>query len=260
MKILHLDKDRFMIKEANPDKITGKWREVTDAIIEVYKKTFGENLISVNIGGSIACGEAVENKSDVDSYAIINLDQEELKKIDETVLKAERRSLNDAYPFQKKIEMHLYSVNGLGVRKQFQLRLLATCVFGKNYDNEFPNYPLTRETFKVVRVSIPGDIEKTYEKLKNAVSKEEIESVGRWIAKRLIRDAGTLVLWKGNFYTMNIPLMAEIFTNAYPEKKVEIDTLIHWIDVPPQQKDTITNFLEDFGKWLVEEDKKVFEN
>lgn len=258
MKILKIDKDRFIIKEADQSKITGKWKMVTDAVVDVYKKIFDKNLISVYVGGSIALGEAIENKSDVDTYAIVDLDPEELDEIDKIILKSEKEKLNTRFPFQTKVEMHLYSKDSIGLRKSFQLGLLATRIYGSDVIDESKKYILSKDTFQKVRVSISDDIVKAHKKISNATTSMDIKLIGTWIAKRLIRDAGTLVMWKGDFYTMDIQLMVKIFTDEYSNKKVEIDTLENWVNNPPESKEEIIQFLNNFGKWLVEEDERIF--
>ncbi|MCF7865771.1 MAG: hypothetical protein K9M11_04720 [Candidatus Pacebacteria bacterium] len=263
MKTLLIDKDRYMIKTANLDKITGKWKDAVDAAIDVYKKVFGESLVSVYVGGSVACGEAIESKSDIDTYAVLNIPQEKVEEIVKTTLDGERLRLDSEFPFLTKFEMHAYSLDILGIRKQFQLRILAVCVYGKNFDADFPNYPLTRETFQKVRISMSGDIEKARLQLQKAdLSQPEyskyVATGARWVAKRLIRNAGTLALWKENFYTMNVPMMAEIFAEAYPDKKAEIGVLLSWVENPPSDANVVLNVLDTFGKWLIEEDERVF--
>lgn len=258
MKILGIDNNRYIIKDASQSKITGKWKMVTDAIVEVYKKTFDENLISVYVGGSVAVGESVENKSDVDTYAIIDLPQGDLDEIDKKVLNTERDRLNIYFPFQSKIEMHLYPKDSLGVRKSFQLGLLATKIYGEDIVDESKKYVLGKELFQRVRVSVSGDIKKAYEKLDKSATTESTKSVGTWIAKRLIRSAGTLSMWKGDFYTMNIQLMVNMFTDEYPDKKTEIDTLANWVNNPTESKEEVIQFLKIFGEWLIEEDERIF--
>lgn len=258
MKILNIDKDRFIIKEANADKITGKWKQVTNAIVEVCKNTFGDKLVSVYVGGSVAVGEAIENKSDVDTYIIVDLPQDRLDEIDKTILKDERSKLNIDFPFQTKIEMHLYPKDSIGIRKSFQLGLLATKIYGVDIVEESKRYTLSMDTFQKVRVSVSDDIKKAHEKLSKSTTPESVKSIGTWIAKRLIRNAGTLAMWKGDFYTMDISLMVKIFSDEYQNKKSEIDTLLSWVSNPPEIKEEIIRFLNNFGRWLVEEDERVF--
>ena len=273
MKTLLIDKDRYMIKTASVNKITGKWKDAADAAIEAYKNVFGDSLVSVYIGGSVACGEAIEGKSDIDTYAVLNISQEKVEEIVKVKLDPERLKLDSEFPFLSKFEMHAYSLDIMGIRKQFQLRLLAVCVFGKNFDGDFPNYPLTKETFQKVRISMSGDIQKARtqlekanlnssrvgeSKMKESEYLKYVATGARWVAKRLIRNAGTLALWKGDFYTMNVPMMAEIFAHAYPDKKAEIEVLLSWVDNPPSDKDVVLKFLDTFGAWLVEEDERVF--
>jgi predicted nucleotidyltransferase len=258
MEILHIDKDRFIIRQANLDKITGKWKNALIDIVSLYKKIFGSKLISVYVGGSVAIGEAVEGKSDIDTYVVVDEAEGKLAVINDTILKEEREILNKKYPFQTRIETHPYSKDNLGIQRQFKFKTSAVCIFGHNYDSEFPNFALSKETFRKVRINISKDIQRFFEKLEKDSSKKSIESATVWVAKRLIRNAGTLVIWKGDFFTMNVQMMADIFVKEYPQQKEEIQTLLSWTKKPPQDKEPVILFINKFGQWLIAEDKMVF--
>lgn len=86
MKILPIDKNRIIIKQANASKITGKWKDAVDLIVERYKTIFGSKLVSVYINGSVATGDAIEGTSDIDKNAIVDMTDEEITELDRTIL------------------------------------------------------------------------------------------------------------------------------------------------------------------------------
>lgn len=258
MKILPIDENRIIIKQASLDNITGKWKDAVDIIVEKYKEIFGDKLVSVYINGSVATGDAVEHKSDIDTNAIVDMTDEEIETLEHTTLPHEIVQLNTTIPFVRKVEVHIHSKDTWSERKRFQMKITGVCVYGKNYDNETPAYTLSRETFQKFRVSIPKDIQKARDELSLSTSTDDVRRTATWIAKRLIRNAGTMALWKGDFYTMDVSLMAEVFAKSYPEKKDKIEILLDWITNPPENKTVVIDFLDTFGSWLIDEDMRVF--
>lgn len=259
MKILPIDKNRVIIRQASVDKITGKWRLAVDLIVEKYKEIFGKKLVSVYINGSVATGDAVENTSDIDTNVIVDMSEEEINEVAKQTLSKEIDELQKSIPFASKIELHTYPKDSLSERKRFQMKITGVCVYGKNYDDESPEYKLERETLKKFRVSVSDDIKKVKKWLEIDNNPIEIKNDAIWISKRLIRNSGTLVMWKGDFYTMDIHLLAKMFIEHYPQKKDSMETMLGWVANPTEDKEIILSFLNDFGDWLVKEDARVFE-
>lgn len=71
----------------SPANIPEYLKPLMDEVIEYYKDTFGDKLISLYIAGSVPRGDFVQNKSDADFYAIVDSIQiKELKDIHATTL------------------------------------------------------------------------------------------------------------------------------------------------------------------------------
>jgi len=258
MAIIPIDENRYLIKSAGPEKVTGKWKEAVDEIVNVCKKHLGNNLVSVYVGGSVALGEGKEDKSDIDTYAIVSVSEPDIKEAEKTWVKDEVAMLNKLFPFQRGIEILLKPVDNILLRKKFQMKVIAAHVYGKDFDSEIEPFKLDRETLKLIRY-LPGrEIDSARRKLEMFDTPEKIKETAVWIAKRLVRGGGTLVMWKGDFYTMDISTLAEIFIKDYPEKAEEMKKALDWTKNAPENKQEILNFLDTFGNWLVEEDARVF--
>ncbi|MEZ4103650.1 MAG: hypothetical protein R3B55_03850 [Candidatus Paceibacterota bacterium] len=50
-----------------------------DDVVEVYKKHFGDKLINVYVRGSVVKGQAVEGVSDLNSFAYVDLKDDEIE-------------------------------------------------------------------------------------------------------------------------------------------------------------------------------------
>ena len=73
-----VDKDGYIVNPAAIDKIQQKWKPVIDAVSTSYQKIFGDKLKNVYIRGSVAKGQAVDNVSDIDTFAYVDLEKEDI--------------------------------------------------------------------------------------------------------------------------------------------------------------------------------------
>src|SRR5688572_33403162 len=73
------DENGFLINPASAGKVQEKWKPLINDIAEAYKTKYGEKLKNVYIRGSVAKGEAVEGVSDIDTFAYVDLSEEELE-------------------------------------------------------------------------------------------------------------------------------------------------------------------------------------
>ncbi len=258
MAVVKTDNEGFLIKEASSEKIGEKYQEILNEIIKSCKEHLGDKLISVYVGGSVALGTAVENKSDVDTYEIVSLSKEEIEKADKEWVIDEEKRINELFPFQRGVEMHLTPQDNVSEGRKFQMKVLTTKVFGKDFDSELPKYKLDRETMGKIRRNVRKDVDIARKELTETNDQTEIGKICTWIAKRLIRNTGMLCMWKGDYFTMDIPSLVEIIISNYPEKKVEVEKLFEYTKTPSTDKHDTLNLLDTFGSWLVEEDQIVF--
>jgi predicted nucleotidyltransferase len=258
MSVLKLDKNRTIIKKASVEKISGVWKEVVDEIVDALKNLVKEDLVAVYVGGSVATGDAVLHHSDVDTYAIVDLSKKEIEEKFNEIVFNESKKIDLLFPYQRGVEMHLVSINEISEGRKFQLKNLSVCVYGNDISQEIPLYTLNKETIAKIRVSVADDIEKARKWLINAKKESEIEKISQWISKRLIRNAGMLCMWREDYFTMEIPLLVEMFSKYYKEKIEDIETLYRFTKTPPKSKESIEGVFDSFGSWLIEEDRKVF--
>lgn len=258
MATLGIDENRFLIKKASKENITGKWEEVVNEMVKTCREHLGDHLISVYVGGSVAHGEAVDVKSDIDLYAITDLNDEKIKEHQNSWVNNDMDRLNKLYPFQRGAEINLFFIDKLPEGKKLQMKVFATWVWGKDFDQELPPIKLDKETCGRVRLSMKRDIDIAREKLETTSDVKEIKKIGFEIAKRLIRSAGMMCMWRVDFYTMETDKLVDMFISFYPDKEKEMRDLYEFEKNPPSDKKQILDMFDSFGNWLMEEDKRVF--
>lgn len=257
MNVVPITKSRVLLRQASPEKISGEWRRVVDEIISVCKTNLGSHLIAVYIGGSVACGQAIEGKSDVDSYVVVDLDKHDITQAYPQWVEKERKQLDLKFPFQRGVEIHLQP-NVLSERNKFRFTVLTALVHGKSLVPPDTKFVLDKETLRRVRVDVAQDITTARTELFVSDDLAEIARIGTWVAKRLIRGAGTLVLWKAEYYTMDVKLLSDLFLSDYPAQRESIGILMDLIEHPCHDKQKVIDILDSFGSWLVAEDKNIF--
>ena len=259
MVTIKTNQNKNFIPIASPEKITGKWKDLVDVLIEIYKKNLGENLVSIYIGGSVASGTAIENKSDIDIYGITNLKPEEVKN-DPSWMKESNEFIKQKFSFVTKADMHIYTIHDLPSKLKFELKITAAHVFGEKLDEKFPEYKLNKETISSIRRDMEKEINTAKEKLSKAKGANQIQKISKWIAKRLLRHASFLSMWDENFLILDItPEISRIFIKKYPKQKEAIEKTYSYTQNPPENKEEMLDLLNTFGSWIIEEDKKVFE-
>lgn len=257
MATLTVDENGYLVSQASAEKITGKWREAADAVLASCKEHLGDRLIALYIGGSVATGSAVEGKSDIDCYGVVDLNEAQTKEMEER-LKNDRKRIHAAFPFLRGVEIHLSPVGTISEGRKFQLKLLAAHLYGTDIAEDLPSYKLDKETLGRIRVSVAKDLEKARTEFASA-DNAKIEKAAIWIAKRLLRSAGMLVLWKGTTFTMDPKMLATLFTISYPEQRESVEKLLALADRGLENKRDTLALLDSFGTWLIEEDARVFD-
>lgn len=258
MAIIKTDKNRILLQEASPDKIIGKWKDAVDEVIETYKNHLGDKLISVYVGGSVGVGTAIEGKSDLDTYAVTYLNKEETEEAYDDWINTERKRIDEKFPFQRGVELHLWDVDDMSDKRKFKLRLVSAYVYGKDFYNELPDFILDIDTIRKIRL----DIVKQFNMAKIDFDKHDdsktIKEICAWVAKRIIRQCGMLVIWKEDFFTVDLEPVIKIFIKYYPEKEIEIKRAFDYVNEPTDDKKEILDFIDSFGEWIIEEDEKIF--
>lgn len=200
--------------------------------------------------GSVARGEAVTAKSDLDLIALFhgNLSSTKLAK-----LKNLAEELSQKYRFLVRdvgiaVAYYDYTLDPSNYYENAFLKELSVCVYGEDLSNQFGPYKLTSE----IAISFNGDIReslnRTLNRLKKA-SNEDFKTYSQGFARKLIRTYYSMVMVRSQIWSTRLHEQVEVFMHYFPDKETTIRTLLNWIEEPPTNRETVYELFTQEGDW-----------
>lgn len=166
-----LDSNGFIVSDVSEDKIGDVYITCIQASVVGLKRLFRQQLNSVYVYGSVARGEAIVKKSDLDLIALFDTKLSSvklsgLKKLAEELSRNYRSLVRDvgiavAY-YDDTVTPSNYYENAF-------LKELCVCMYGEDLGERFGPYKLTSE----IAICFNGDI---YEALKRTLKRLETAS------------------------------------------------------------------------------------
>lgn len=246
------DENGFLVNPASLEKIQEKWKPIIDDVVDVYKNLYGEKLKNVYIRGSVAKGEAVEGVSDIDTFAYVDLSEEELK--EKTTNREMRKHIEEKYAFVEDIEMGAYPLSEIADDSIILNQSL--CVYGD------PVVVPKLRVGKEMAIHSPGfhNRFKWFERfLEKDEGDEEVKRGCVWLMKGLLRVGFELTMERSQKYTRDLYRCYETFAEYYPEKEAEMREVLDLALNPTADKNKMKEIMENLGAWLLAEIPNHFE-
>lgn len=252
-----LDPDGFILLEVSQDNILSEYRSVIDASVAALKATLPGAVHSVYVYGSVARGNAVSGKSDLDLLVVF---KRKLTQEEQDTLKALQESLSSE---------HKALVREVGIADATctydemvdpankygwgaYLKILCVCVDGEDLTKRFERFKISPD----IAVGFNGDASKAMQnamqKITNAKTDEEAAKAVAIVARKLIRTCYMMVMTRAQIWTTKLSEQAELFLRYFPEKQGLIHTLQSWIDSPPTNRADILKVLQNDCRWVVD--------
>lgn len=257
--VMEVDDNGNLVNEAGIDKIQDKWRGAVDDFVTAVKENLGEKVLGIYIRGSVAKGKAIDDVSDLDTITILDVSPQELPELDFSWRNEARDILKEKYPFQEKIEFQFLSKDDLTFGDTFILKTQSVCVEGEDITKDWEPIKLTDETIMKLRGGIQDKLDRAVESIKATDDASIIERDLKWICKRFLRRGMLFVAIRANAYTRDLYPSYELFSKYYPEKEPEMRQALEYALNPVSDKKNVLVFIESFGNWIIEEDRKLFE-
>lgn len=246
-----LDRDGYIVSDVGIDKIHSIYLPCIHDSIEGLTLLFPNHLHSVYVYGSVARGEAVAGKSDLDLIAMF---EGTLNSEESSQLKNLSAALSQKYCFLVRdvgiaVANYDYTMNTKNYDEGAFLKEMCICVHGEDPTMEFGPYKLTSE----IAVSFNGDIgdvvTRTIRRI-NLVSDLEFRRVSQGFARKFIRTCYSMVMVRSQIWTTRLHQQAKIFIQHFPEKEPVIRTLQKWLEESPTNRSLVLNIIQSEGEWI----------
>ncbi|KRE44289.1 nucleotidyltransferase family protein [Paenibacillus sp. Soil724D2] len=246
-----LDRNGYILSDVALDKIDNAYFPCMQESVEKLARLFSHLLHSVYVYGSVARGEAVAVKSDLDILVIFNgmLSAEELAEL-KTLTKALSRKYHCLVrDVGIAVANYDYVVDPENYYEQAFLKELCVCVHGEDLRERFGPYKLTSE----IAISFNGDIRevlaRTISRLESA-SNEEFKTLLQSFARKLIRTYYSMVMVRSQIWSTRLHEQSEVFINHFHQKEPIIRTLQKWIEEPIANREPVLELLQSEGVWV----------
>jgi uncharacterized protein len=245
-----LDCNGFIVSDVGLDKIDNAYLLCIRESVENLIKLFPHQLHSVYVYGSVARGEAVALKSDLDLLAMF---VGTLCPNESAELKNLTRKLSQKYGSLVRdvgiaVAHYDYAVDPANYYEQAFLKELCVCVQGEDIRERFGPYKLTSE----ISISFNGDIREVLARTINrleAASNEEFNTISQGFARKLIRTYYAMVMVRSQIWSTRLHEQSEVIIHYFHDKEPIIRTLQKWIEEPPTNRVAVLELFKREGKW-----------
>lgn len=245
-----LDSNGFIVSDVSKDKIDDVYVSSIRESVESLKNLFHQQLHSIYVYGSVARGEAIAKKSDLDLIAMFDtklssVKLPELKKLSGELSQKYRSLVRDV---GIAVAYYDYTIAPSNYYENAFLKEFCVCVYGEDLGERFGPYKLTSE----IAIRFNGDIEealnRTLKRLETA-SKEDFKTYTQGFARKLIRTYYSMVMLRSQIWTTRLHEQSEVFIYHFQEKESVIRTLLNWIDEPPTDREAVYVLFKSEGEW-----------
>lgn len=248
-----LDDKGYIVSDVSKDKINDIYLPCIQDSIDSLREIFHHQLHSIYIYGSVARGEAIVRKSDLDLIAMFtsNLQPEKLSELKELT-----KNLSDRYRTLVRdvgiaIAYYDYTIHPSNYFENAFIREISVCIYGEDLGKQFGPYKLTPE----IAISFNGDIRQSMSrvlpKLETA-SDEQFKTISQNFARKLIRTYYSMVMVRSQIWTTRLHEQVQVIIQHFPDKEPILSTLLKWIDEPPKMRASVIEMFKKEGNWASE--------
>jgi hypothetical protein len=178
-----------------------------DSVIETYRQYYGNKLTHVFTRGSVAKGQAVDNISDIDSFACVADGIEPVNYYESAIKKQ--------YPFCAGVEFQAYTPSELPLDDWLIIQSL--CIYG-----EPPQQPKIKPGNDMVRHAnnvflMAKSAQKKSLVLQKTSDEEKRKDYCVWLMKQILRTGVELTYERSGRFTRDLWLCYKDFSEYYPD-------------------------------------------
>ena len=258
---LCIDKQGYLVNRSNIQNNQNHWLAVIEAVKDIYLTAWKNDIHSIYLRGSIAKGTAIDNVSDIDSFAVLKADN--MMSINafsrdkiEAWAKESEEKLIAKFPFATGLEVGLVPFESVEDRSNiynFIIKVGATCIYGDDLASQIAPYKLSHDIAFQTKY-IHFHLEQFWSEYPNE-TEEEKKLWLNWLMRRFLRLGMEFVMQDEQRYTRDLYFCYESFAKHYPERAEQMYSALE-LAINPQTNEEVITFVRNFGDWLVNEASK----
>lgn len=253
------DSNGYLLPEGKESNIISPWKEVVGKVKNVYLDTYGDEIVSIYVSGSVARG--VPGKlSDLDTFAILKRDvsEEENSNFSKKVYQELDPNKNTLPKLDSRL-LPLSSIIGdnADFRDQFILKLLSAPVYGEDLAHKLPNFKADKDTAKKLMGNSNKSIQRAKEIFQNTDDPSRIKNICRWIMKKFMKNCFYPIMAKEEVYTNSPETALILFSKYFPEKTQVMKQVYDLCNEPSASKEEIIKVIDEISPWLNDQVEKL---
>ena len=136
------------------------------------------------------------------------------------------------------------------IKYQFIIKNLSLCIFGEDVSEQIKKFKPTNEIIENLPL-LKTRINKIKNKFNQKLTSEETQQICLSIMRSILRAGFELCIEKEKCFTKDITHCLMIFSKYFPAQKEKMKVVFDLTIVPINDKQKITNILDDLGMWLM---------
>ena len=249
---LELDDSGHVIKKASRDLIQPEWEPLVDEVIAIYTSSFGDNLHSIWLRGSVAKGQAEKGVADLDSFAYLVEEAERSVEFESAI-----EALQSRHPYCFAIETDARPVSDLernldGVMARI-IKTQAICLHGEDISDRIPPYTLQEMVHysRYLRFNLEEKLPAFLRE--NNGDPNEIRYTCTWTVRLLLRSLYETVMLEEGRWTNDLWPSYERFSSRHPSREPQAMELLQLTLNPVADEERLKAAVNAFTPWVYDE-------
>jgi predicted nucleotidyltransferase len=249
---LRVDDDGIIIKSASLATIQSRWRAAIEMVVAAFVERYQTTLHSMYVRGSVAKGEAIDGRSDLDAVVIFASNGNETiheRKWEDAV----ETALLAVHPFICKLDVHEYTLEEAMETRSLRIafRTQTVCVHGTDLAAHLPPLCIGWDAMSQAP-TIQMEIADCIQGLGSG-RHVDVRACCAWIAKQILRAGFELVMERERRYTRDLYPCYESFVRHYPHKGPAMHKVLELAINPTADRDGLVQMLLEWLVWLPDE-------
>ncbi|MDF2154278.1 nucleotidyltransferase domain-containing protein [Vibrio sp. CAU 1672] len=228
-------------------------------LLHCLKSGLGNKLHSLYVYGSVARKTATPGKSNIDLVVVTHSGFEDHKA---TLFNTIKWRVQKEYPHVNGVSIRCALVKEVANLDSiftwgFMLKHCCVCLYGENLGECFGDYVPSWEIAKHWNMDVEDWLIVYRKKIAQAGGREQMVQAQQVIAKKLLRAAYSLIMYKDKRWFDDPLRCGEEFLQYHPEKATEIERLGILLSGRPIPKRSVIGLIDSFGQWLVKQYQKT---